>query len=322
MTPAARHHFGTYNFRTCNRDVLLRASALVVIALFCSSLLCVLFTDTRKDPAPSSQAVDSTAKNSRPYVSFLDSRFNIYFSRETFPQTLARQAEATVPPDASIFAKPDTGAVPPKASPPAQRVARQNAPRPVTQKPVTQTADAAASPADGSASSDGNSNSVQKFFAKLFGKAQSPVRLAYATAEDGQLGGDGGVPPSDELTAVYDISAHTVYMPDGSQLEAHSGFGKRLDDPTQVAEKNLGATPPNVYDLELRESLFHGVQALRLIPQNEQKVLGRKGLLAHTFMLGPNGQSNGCVSFRDYAAFLQAYLNHRVKRLVVVASLH
>ncbi|HEX4043541.1 MAG TPA: hypothetical protein VHY10_17715 [Xanthobacteraceae bacterium] len=38
-------------------------------------------------------------------------------------------------------------------------------------------------------------------------------------------------------------------------------------------------------------------------------------------MLGPNGQSNGCVSFRDYDKFLRSYLNHQVKRLVVVASL-
>ena len=38
-------------------------------------------------------------------------------------------------------------------------------------------------------------------------------------------------------------------------------------------------------------------------------------------MLGPNGQSNGCVSFKDYDAFLHAYMNHQVKRLVVVAGL-
>ena len=29
----------------------------------------------------------------------------------------------------------------------------------------------------------------------------------------------------DNFTAVYDISAHAVYMPNGSKLEAHSGFG-------------------------------------------------------------------------------------------------
>jgi Protein of unknown function (DUF2778) len=63
------------------------------------------------------------------------------------------------------------------------------------------------------------------------------------------------------------------------------------------------------------------VRALRLIPVDDQKTLGRTGLLAHSFMLGPNGQSNGCVSFRDYDAFLHAYTRHQVKRLVVVARL-
>jgi hypothetical protein len=35
-------------------------------------------------------------------------------------------------------------------------------------------------------------------------------------------------------------------------------------------------------------------------------------------MLGPTGASNGCVSFKDYQAFLQAYLRGEVQRLVVV----
>jgi hypothetical protein len=38
-------------------------------------------------------------------------------------------------------------------------------------------------------------------------------------------------------------------------------------------------------------------------------------------MLGPNGQSNGCVSFKDYPKFLRAFLNGEVDRLVVVAHL-
>jgi hypothetical protein len=38
-------------------------------------------------------------------------------------------------------------------------------------------------------------------------------------------------------------------------------------------------------------------------------------------MLGSNGDSNGCVSFQNYDAFLQAYLDHKIKRLAVVASL-
>jgi hypothetical protein len=38
-------------------------------------------------------------------------------------------------------------------------------------------------------------------------------------------------------------------------------------------------------------------------------------------MLGPNGQSNGCVSFSDYPAFLNAVLSGEVTRLVVVEHL-
>ncbi len=59
----------------------------------------------------------------------------------------------------------------------------------------------------------------------------------------------------DKFTAVYDLTAHTVYMPDGSHLEAHSGLGDLIDDPSHVEEKDRGATPPHLYDLTLRESL-------------------------------------------------------------------
>jgi hypothetical protein len=126
----------------------------------------------------------------------------------------------------------------------------------------------------------------------------------------------------DRFTAVYDIAAHTVYMPNGTRLEAHSGLGNRLDDPRYVHEKNRGATPPHVYELTPREQLFHGVQALRMTPVGDGDIYGRDGLLAHTYMLGPNGDSNGCVSFRDYNAFLQAYMKGEVKRLAVVARLN
>jgi hypothetical protein len=83
-----------------------------------------------------------------------------------------------------------------------------------------------------------------------------------------------------------------------------------------------GVAPPNVYELEPREQLFHGVQALRLKPVGGGDIYGRTGLLAHTYMLGPNGDSNGCVSFKNYNSFLQAFQNGEVKRLVVVARLN
>ena len=126
----------------------------------------------------------------------------------------------------------------------------------------------------------------------------------------------------DKFTAVYDLTAHTVYMPDGSHLEAHSGLGELIDDPSHVQEKDRGATPPHVYDLTLREDLFHGVQALRLNPiGGSDSIFGRAGLLAHTYMLGPRGDSNGCVSFKNYDAFLTAFQVGQIKRLAVVARL-
>jgi Protein of unknown function (DUF2778) len=159
-------------------------------------------------------------------------------------------------------------------------------------------------------------------FEKLFGKP-APVALAYAAPDDAGLGRGQSIAAGryDRSTAVYDISAHTVYLPDGTKLEAHSGYGTRLDDPRHPDERMRGVTPPTVYDLKLREAPFHGVQALRLIPVDEDKVYGRTGLLAHTFMLGPRGDSNGCVSIRNYAAFLEAYLKNKIKRLVVVSRL-
>jgi Protein of unknown function (DUF2778) len=129
------------------------------------------------------------------------------------------------------------------------------------------------------------------------------------------------LPDPDSHTAVYDISARTVYLPNGEKLEAHSGLGDKLDDPQYVHVRMRGPTPPNVYDLALREQLFHGVRAIRLNPVDDGKMFGRDGMLAHTYMLGPNGQSNGCVSFRDYPKFLQAFLRGEVDRLVVVPNL-
>ena len=169
------------------------------------------------------------------------------------------------------------------------------------------------------------------FFEKLFGVQRSAPgqAMAYAAPQDEEAAprksifGSFSSPSvkAGEGTAVYDIKAKVVYMPDGERLEAHSGLGDKRDDPRYVNVSMRGPTPPHVYDLSLREQLFHGVRALRLNPVGGSGAIhGRVGLLAHTFMLGPNGDSNGCISFRDYDKFLQAYLKGQVKRLVVVAS--
>jgi hypothetical protein len=129
------------------------------------------------------------------------------------------------------------------------------------------------------------------------------------------------VPGDDGRTAVYDITAHTVYLPSGRRLEAHSGLGNLMDNPRHVRLKMRGATPPNVYNLALRERVFHGVRAIRLKPVDEARMHGRDGILAHTYMLGSNGQSNGCVAFQNYPAFLDAYQKGEVSRLAVVERL-
>jgi hypothetical protein len=164
---------------------------------------------------------------------------------------------------------------------------------------------------------------TRSIWEKLFGKPASAMTLAYASSETGSLGSGHSLASGlyDRSTAVYDITAHKVYLPDGTALEAHSGLGPLLDDPRHADVKMRGVTPPAVYDLQPREALFHGVEALRLIPEDEDKALGRDGLLAHSYMLGPNGDSNGCVSFKDYEAFLRAYKNHEITRLAVVTRL-
>jgi len=146
-------------------------------------------------------------------------------------------------------------------------------------------------------------------------------KLASLTPLDGIM----GRPDEDDAlrrrTAIYDITAKTVYLPNGERLEAHSGLGEMMDDPRYRHLRMRGVTPPNTYNLSLRESLFHGVQAIRLTPVDEKAMFGRTGILAHSYLLGPNGQSNGCISFRDYQKFLDAYLRGEVDRIVVVVRL-
>ena len=131
---------------------------------------------------------------------------------------------------------------------------------------------------------------------------------------DGLSGAGGGV-------AVYDISAAKVYMPDGSVLEAHSGVGKMADDARYVNVKMGGPTPPHTYNLKMRERLFHGVEAIRMLPVDGKNKYGRDGFLTHSYLLrGGRAESHGCVAFKDYSKFLTAYKQGKVRQLVVVPA--
>jgi Protein of unknown function (DUF2778) len=142
-----------------------------------------------------------------------------------------------------------------------------------------------------------------------------------ASIRSGQTRKEGSPPQDDGRIAIYDISAHTVYLPTGRRLEAHSGLGEAMDNPRHVHVRMRGATPPNVYNLAMREHTFHGVRAIRLNPVDESRMHGRGGILAHTYMLGSSGQSNGCVVFSNYPEFLNAFQKGEVTRMVVVDRL-
>lgn len=118
--------------------------------------------------------------------------------------------------------------------------------------------------------------------------------------------------------AVYDISAGIVHMPNGEKLEAHSGRAHMRDNPKFVHVKNRGPTPPNVYSLRMRESRFHGIEAIRMTPVGDAKMYGRDGFLTHTYLLRKRGDSSGCVVFEDYNKFLNAFKRGHVKTLIVV----
>lgn len=157
----------------------------------------------------------------------------------------------------------------------------------------------------------------------FFEKFTDKIKLASLTPDSGLFGKapDLAALGYDSRTAVYDIKAKALYLPSGVAIEAHSGMGALMDDPEHVDQRMVGATPPATYDLKPREKLFHGVRALRMTPTDGTSALGRVGLLTHTYMLGPRGDSNGCVSIKDYDRFLKAYDNGEFNRLVVVPSL-
>ncbi|MEO8882125.1 MAG: DUF2778 domain-containing protein [Devosia sp.] len=122
--------------------------------------------------------------------------------------------------------------------------------------------------------------------------------------------------------AIYDISAATVYLPNGERLEAHSGLGQMVDNPRYVDRRNTGSTPPATYRLVGLEKRFFGVEALRMVPVDGSRMYGRDGFLTHTYLLrGRPAQSNGCVVFPDYQRFLNAFKRGSINRLVVVPSL-
>ena len=93
-----------------------------------------------------------------------------------------------------------------------------------------------------------------------------------------------------------------------------------MDDPQSIERKDVGVTPPNVYAVSFREKPFHGVRALRMKPVGVANMYGRDGILAHSYLLGEAGASNGCISVRDYDKFMQAFEDGKFNRIIVLRS--
>jgi hypothetical protein len=243
------------------------------------------------------------------------------------PQTVAAAevvTPASAPPAASVHTPKPVATHAAASTPGATNLVAGN---PVAAKSVAAAKVARPRPASPSAPAPASVPAERDtwFVASLFNSVIRPQ--SDTTDRDEAVGSISAYAPTglpredDHKTAVYDIAGHTVHMPNGERLEAHSGLGEHFDNPGSYKLRMRGPTPPNVYRLTMRERLFHGVAAIRLNPLDYGAMNGRDGMLAHTYMLGPRGDSNGCVSFRDYSKFLAAFRRGEVNRMIVVSRM-
>ena len=89
-----------------------------------------------------------------------------------------------------------------------------------------------------------------------------------------------------------------------------------------VDKRMTGPTPPNVYDLKLREAPFKGIARHPADPDRQFQDARPRRHPAHPYHPGPRpAQSNGCVSIKDYDAFVNAFDRGEIDRIVVVERL-
>ena len=338
---AALDDFAGRHYRNSSREVIPRnlfgSAAVACLVLGCAWTVYANVFGASVYPSLGGADYDLPAVKQRPAVA-IDGAASAVGKTQTAELESAPQisAPATEPSGPALtfderFAAASPQGVAPAPAPLKVALSAPVPPHPVEAKPKGPAASVREMAQRAKAAVMGVAGDKPDMVEKLWGK--EPARgslLAYASADvTGSIGGSvvkeqnpmlGGSAPYDKDTAVYDISAKTVYLPDGTRLEAHSGLGSKMDDVRFSHVRMQGVTPPHIYALKPREALFHGVAALRLTPVGgEDAIFGREGLLAHTYMLGPNGDSNGCVSFRDYNAFLSAYHNQGIRKLAVLA---
>lgn len=320
-------------------------AAFVGVALAFFGFALVYHSDADANIAGTETAAIETPradKTASPFAAVLDPGYSLGAKPSTFSDVAPRgarlQLASLTVPDAPPVAAPVEPmlASPQAAAPlplprPEVPLAVANVPLPMPRPAAARTAGANGPSTDEIAQSNKSvalaspPAEEDSIFKKLFGVLQGKgPTLAFASPDGGVLSDGSSITPGryDRYTAVYDISRKTLYLPSGRKLEAHSGLGSRLDDVRFVHERMKGPTPPHLYDLTWRERLFHGVRAIRLNPVGgSNAIYGRTGLLVHTYLLGPNGDSNGCVSLKEYETFMRAFENGEIKRLAVVAKL-
>uniref|UniRef100_UPI002FE24044 tlde1 domain-containing protein n=1 Tax=Sinorhizobium chiapasense TaxID=501572 RepID=UPI002FE24044 len=247
----------------------------------------------------------------------------------------AFSAVLTAPPEDDLAEQPDPDTADDTAALPSHEDTPSVGPMPQF-RPRSEQAEKPAAEPDKPATKQAEVEAVPK--AEETGKAgerETPAKpkVAYARPQDPAENSSGtgfgqalrnifgGGAKAGNGVAVYDITAAKVYMPDGSVLEAHSGIGKMADNPRYVDVKMTGPTPPHTYNLRMRETRFHGVEAIRMLPIDGKNKHGRDGFLTHSYLLrGGRAESHGCVAFADYPRFLTAFKQGKVKQLVVVPS--
>jgi hypothetical protein len=211
---------------------------------------------------------------------------------------------ATRFPSAGHVRMPDVEAATPLPLPRPDAIGRQDVARQdVTRPSVVRTTPVVSEPQ--LAMLPPQTKSDPGIFDKLFGDPDRAAKAVLATNPN---------------AALYDIAKRAVYLPGGEKLEAHSGYGQYMDDLESMHRKDVGVTPPNVYAVSFREKPFHGVRALRMKPVGNGNMYNRDGILAHSYLLGEAGGSNGCISVRDYDKFLQAYEEGKFNQIIVLRS--
>ena len=226
----ARQNFEAYRLGTLTaRETICIAAAITAISFLFAWLLDVAFSQRQQISASSQQVL--LVENSNPYYLYLDLRFSVYFSHDTYLKTFLHPSDfqqeiaavsLTSMPSLSTLVLSSDPSTPTTVFSSAQR-RPATAPPPSMQRPSTseigtQNSEKPEGPTD-------NKNAFQRFVAKLFGKLSSPsVKLASAATDDSQLNAVSITSRYDQRTAVYDISSRTVYMPDGTSSRRIQGL--------------------------------------------------------------------------------------------------